>query len=73
MIRAAITYQGPYGLFGYVAPYRSQAKAVAWQYFKEFAQPIISSVNEQELTITLINNSQIRLYGAETADAMRWA
>ena len=71
MIRAAITYQGPYGLFGYVAPYRSQAKAVAWQYFKEFAQPIISSVNEQELTITLINNSQIRLYGAETADAMR--
>ena len=71
MIRAAAMYQGPYGLFGYVAPYRSQAKAVAWQYFKEFAQPIISSVNEQELTITLINNSQIRLYGAETADAMR--
>jgi hypothetical protein len=71
MIRAAIMYQGPYGLFGYVAPYRSQAKAVAWQYFKEFAQPIITAVNEQELTITLINGSQIRLYGAETADNMR--
>ena len=27
--------------------------------------------NEQELTITLINGSQIRLYGADNADAMR--
>ena len=71
MIRAAITYSGTHGLFGYIAPYRSQAKAVAWQYFKEFAQPIITSVNEQELTLTLMNGSQIRLYGADNADAMR--
>jgi phage terminase large subunit len=71
MIRAAATYQGPYGLFAFVAPYRSQAKAVAWNYFKEFAQPIINAVNEQELTITLLNGSQIRLYGADNADAMR--
>ncbi len=71
MIRAAITYQGKHGLFAYIAPYRSQAKAVAWQYFKEFAQPIISAVNEQELTVTLMNGSQIRLYGAANADAMR--
>jgi len=71
MIRAAAMYQGPYGLFAYVAPYRSQAKAVAWQYFKDGAQPIIQSVNEQELTITLINGAQIRLFGADNADAMR--
>jgi hypothetical protein len=71
MIRAAAMYQGPYGLFGYVSPYRSQAKAIAWQYFKDGAHPITQSVNEQELTITLINGSQIRLYGAETADNMR--
>ena len=71
MIRAAITYQGPYGLFGYVAPYRSQAKAVAWQYFKDGAHPIVDAINEQELTITLINGSQIRLFGADNADAMR--
>ena len=57
MIRAAAMYQGPYGLFAYVAPYRSQAKAVAWQYFKDGAHPIIQSVNEQELTITLINGT----------------
>jgi hypothetical protein len=71
MIRAAVTYQGTHGLFAYIAPYRSQAKAVAWNYFKEFAQPIINAVNEQELTVTLMNNSQIRLYGADNADAMR--
>ena len=71
IIRAAITYQGDRGLFAYIAPYRSQAKAVAWQYFQEFAQSVTQSKNEQELTITLINGSQIRLYGADNADAMR--
>jgi hypothetical protein len=58
-------------LFAYIAPYRSQAKAVAWQYFLEFAAPIMQAKNEQELTITLVNGSQIRLYGADNADAMR--
>jgi hypothetical protein len=71
IIRAAVTYQGQRGLFGYVAPYRSQAKAVAWQYFLEFAAPVTDSKNEQELTITLFNGSQIRLFGADNADAMR--
>jgi len=71
IIRAAITYQGQRGLFGYVAPYRSQAKAVAWQYFQEFAHPITEAKNEQELTLTLVNGSQIRLFGADNADAIR--
>ena len=53
IIRAAVTYQGQRGLFGYVAPYRSQAKAVAWQYFLEFAAPVTESKNEQELTINV--------------------
>jgi hypothetical protein len=52
-----------------IAPYRSQAKAVAWRYFQEFAQSVTQSKNEQELTITLINGSQIRLYGADNADS----
>jgi len=68
IIRAAITYQGERGLFAYIAPFRSQAKAVAWQYFLEFAAPIIQNKNEQELLITLVNGSQIRLAGADNAD-----
>lgn len=71
LIRAAITYQGPYPLFGYVAPYRSQAKSVAWGYLKEFAAPIMRSSNEQELTVTLLNGAVIRLHGADSADSMR--
>ena len=71
IIRAGISYRGERGLFGYIAPYRSQAKAVAWAYFQEFAAPITQSKNEQELTITLINGAQIRLYGADNADSMR--
>lgn len=71
LIRAAITCKTNNGLYGYIAPYRSQAKGIAWGYIKEFAQPIIKSSNEQELTVTLINGASIRLYGADNADAMR--
>ena len=71
IIRAAITYQGERGLFAYICPFRSQAKSVAWQYFLEFADPIIQSKNEQELLITLINGTQIRLAGSDNGDALR--
>ena len=71
LIRAAITYQGTHGLFAYVAPYRSQAKSVAWNYLKEFAAPITTTTNEAELQITLVNGAVIRLFGADNADGMR--
>jgi hypothetical protein len=58
-------------LFGYVAPYRSQAKSVVWDYLKTYSQPIIADSNEAELTVTLMNNAKIRLFGADNADAMR--
>jgi len=58
-------------LFGYVAPYRSQAKSVAWDYLKYFSRPITKSSNEADLIIELINGAKIRLFGADNADAMR--
>jgi phage terminase large subunit len=58
-------------LFGYVAPYRSQAKSVAWDYLKYFARPITKSSNEADLIIELLNGAKIRLFGADNADAMR--
>jgi hypothetical protein len=58
-------------LFGYIAPYRSQAKSVVWDYLKNFAQPIIADSNEAELTVTLMNGAKIKLFGADNADAMR--
>jgi len=71
VIRAAATCKTAFPLFGYVAPYRSQAKSVVWDYLKNFAQPIILDSNEAELTITLMNGAKIRLFGADNADAMR--
>jgi hypothetical protein len=71
IIRAAITCKSPMPLFGYVAPYRSQAKSVAWDYLKHFARPITKSSNEGDLIIELLNGAKIRLFGADNADAMR--
>jgi hypothetical protein len=64
-------YRGPNGLFGYVAPYQNQARRIAWDYFKHYAQPLISDTNEQMMTITLVNNTKVSLFGADNADAMR--
>jgi len=71
IIRAAFMYKGPNGLFGYVAPYQNQARRIAWDYFKHYAQPLISDINEQMMTITLVNGAKVSLFGADNADAMR--
>lgn len=71
IIRAAVMYKGPNGLFGYVAPYQNQARRIAWDYFKYYAQPLVSETNEQMMTITLVNGAKVSLFGADNADAMR--
>lgn len=71
IIRAAATCKTSMPLFGYVAPYRSQAKSVVWDYLKHFSQPIAKDTNESELTVELINGAKVRLFGADNADAMR--
>ena len=71
IIRAAATSKSEHPLFGYIAPYRSQAKSVVWDYLKHYALPIIKSSNESELTVELLNGAKIRLFGADNADAMR--
>ena len=71
LIRAALMCKSKYPLFAYIAPFRIQAKSVAWAYLKTFAQPITAASNEQELTVTLVNGATIRLFGADNADAIR--
>jgi hypothetical protein len=71
IIRAALMCKSPMPLFGYVAPYRSQAKSIVWDYLKRFSEPILKDSNESELQVTLINGAKIRLFGADNADAMR--
>ena len=71
IIRAAVTCKTPNPQFAYIAPFRSQAKSVAWDYLKRFSKPIAQATNEAELQIDLITGSRIRLFGADNADAMR--
>jgi phage terminase large subunit len=71
ILRAGITYQGPNGLFGYVAPFLNQARRIAWDYFKYFGAPLIADANESQMTLTLKNKVKVSLFGADNADSMR--
>lgn len=56
----------------YIAPFRKQAKDIAWDYFKRFSGRVPGAAfNETELTLTFPNGSRITLYGADNADALR--
>jgi len=73
IIRALYTKKENYRS-AYIAPFYSQAKQVAWTYLKQFARPFIQSskdIRESELSVTLVNGAQIRLYGADNPDALR--
>jgi hypothetical protein len=51
-----------------------QAKTVAWDYLKEAMGPLRqlgATVNESELRVDYHNGGQVRLYGADNADALR--
>jgi len=71
IVRAAVFSKSQNPLYAYIAPFRSQAKAVAWDYFKYYARPVTREINESELVLELINGAKIRLFGADNADAMR--
>lgn len=71
LIKGAVTNKARSPLFGYVAPYRAQAKSIAWEYLKYYGRPIIKKINESDLIVTTVNNAEIRLFGADNADALR--
>jgi hypothetical protein len=73
MVRRAVTSGREHGRYAYVAPYLSQAKEVAWEYLKRFAQPIIEDKNESELWVQLLGGSRIRIHGADNPDRLRGA
>ena len=60
--------------FAYLAPYLKQAKSVAWDYLREACQPLRelgATINESELRVDYHNGGQVRLFGADNADALR--
>lgn len=72
LIRDAITCGLPNPRVAYIAPLYKQAKSVAWDYAKEFCNPIPGrKFNESELRIDLPNGGRFQLFGADNYDAMR--
>jgi phage terminase large subunit len=58
--------------FSYVAPYLKQAKSVVWDYLLHYSSVIPGiEANHSELKVTYPNGGQVRLWGADNADAMR--
>jgi len=60
--------------FAYLSPFLKQSKTVAWDYLRAAMSPLRSlgaEVNESELRVDYHNGGQVRLYGADNADALR--
>ena len=78
LIVGALECGRPRPQLAYIAPYRDQAKRVAWQYLKYFAQPFLAGPpNESELSVPIVSRdvsqgpARISLFGADNADALR--
>ena len=58
--------------YAYVAPFRQQAKEIAWTYLKEATEGIrVGNPRESELRVKLPNDVWVTLYGADNPDALR--
>lgn len=72
LILAALSTEKERGRFGYVAPFRNQAKTNAWDYLKHYLRGVPGvDFDEGELAADLPNGARIRIFGADNPDAMR--
>lgn len=74
LIDAALQCDKPLPRFAYIAPELKQAKAIAWDYLKQYTRPIPSmQVNESELWVQFpgLRQARIRIFGADNPDALR--
>lgn len=72
ILKNAVLTKKPNARYGYIAPYRNQAKSIAWDYLKHYSAVIPGvKFNEGELSVDLPNGSRIRLFGADNAEALR--
>ena len=72
--RAAITCQRIRPRFAYMSPFLKQAKTVAWDYLRAAvadAGPAGPGIHESELRVDYPSGAQVRLFGADNADALR--
>lgn len=72
LVMAALTSTRTRPRYAYIAPLLKQAKAVAWDYLRDYAGKIPGAeINVSELRVDFPNGAQIRLYGSDNPDALR--
>lgn len=71
LITKALYSQKERARYGYIAPFYSQAKQIAWDYLKHYAKEVAVKVSESALSIDLFNGARITLYGADNPDSFR--
>jgi phage terminase large subunit len=72
LIKQALLCDKPRPRFAYIAPFRNQAKDIAWAYLKHYSQPVLANTpNESELRVDLVGGAQIRIYGADNEEGLR--
>jgi phage terminase large subunit len=72
--RAAVSSERLRPRFAYLSPFLKQSKTVAWDYLRAAMAPLRrlgATVHESELRVDYSNDGQVRLYGADNADALR--
>jgi hypothetical protein len=63
-------HPAPY--YAYIAPYLNQAKAVAWDRLKYYTRALPgTTINESEISVKLLNDATIRIFGADYPDRLR--
>ena len=89
MFMSALSNGLPMPRYAYIAPYRAQAKAIAWNYLKNYTAPLVNAgttdgrarrrVNESELSVTLptrharMPGALMQIHGADNPDSLRGA
>jgi phage terminase large subunit len=71
LVARALATEKEAARYAYLAPYRGQAKMIAWEYLKRYTRPLRPKVSETELSVRLANEAEIRLFGADNPDALR--
>ena len=71
LIRRALLENKKDARYGYLAPYYSQSKTIAWDYLMRYSEPFRVNANQSELWVELFNGAKIRLFGADNPDALR--
>jgi len=71
LITKALYSQRERSRYGYIAPFYSQAKQIAWDYLKHYTKEVAVKVSESALSVELFNESRITLYGADNPDSFR--